>query len=150
MRFWLFSRAQKREKHTHLIGHTLIDFWVRYSRIYTRKSRTKIIFWSKLIKNFGLKLKLLKSPIKKFLNSGKNSKFFVKKSFFQIDIEVPSNVYSTTSISISKTDFLAKILEFFPEFWKKIDQISHLVMVVLLEDSNNLIKRFQNVAWKCH
>ena len=47
--------AKKREKHSHLIGHTLIDFWVRYSRIYTRKSRTKLSFDLKWKKKFWSK-----------------------------------------------------------------------------------------------
>ena len=46
---------KKREKHSHLIGHTLIDFWVRYSRIYTRKSRTKLSFDLKWKKKFWSK-----------------------------------------------------------------------------------------------
>ena len=112
-RFWLFSRAQKREKHIHLIGHTLIDFWVCYSRIYTRKSRTKIIFWSK----FRSKVQIFEMKIwSKFWKFGKNFNIFAEKSVIQIEIEVLRYILS---IWIWKTDFLAKILEFFPEFWKK-------------------------------
>ena len=50
-------------------------------------------------------------------------------------------------IQFEKRIFESKIFQNFCRKIPNFDQISHLVMVVLLEDSNNLIKRFQNVAW---
>jgi len=87
--------------------------WNWSSKVYFVNLTLKNGFFGK---NFGVFSRILKKNWSKFLEFWEKFQSFWQKSVFQIEIEVPMYILS---IWIWKTDFFAKILEFFPEFWKK-------------------------------